>query len=264
MRAGRHRAPPPGLWIALAVGLFAALLSHRFALLGQTGSASPIPLLDQWLYAPSMTSPALALGLFAILVLRRWATLAAIVREGQGRAWGLAPLAMGAALLLWSRQIGADHLAMLSLVIHVVGLAAFCGGARLVRGLVSPLVVLMLAVPLPPPILHEIVFPMQLWAASLASSLLALVGHAHELRGDLIYSGPFIFHVVEGCCGFKSTLSLVLAAIVYGDFVLARPGARLALAVAALPIGLLANSVRVSGLIVGRIPTESPAHTTYG
>lgn len=248
-------------WI---LGVCAALLSHRWAFLDRAGPGDAVPLVDRLLYAPSMASPALAVGVFAFLVLRRRSQIDAAIREGKGSAWGIGVLIAGAALLLFARQIAADHLVMFSLVVHVVGIASFVGGMPLVGALAAPLVVLMLAVPLPPQVLHQIVFPMQLWTVSSSSFLLDLAGRSHEVRGDLIHFGGDVFNVVEGCCGFKSGLGIVLAAIVYADVVLARPSARVALALGAVPLGIAANAVRVTSLVIGRIPTESPAHDVYG
>ena len=45
--------------------------------------------------------------------------------------------------------------------------------------------------------------------------LLDLVGRAHEVRGDLLISQGVTFQVIEGCSGFKTIVSLVLAAIVW-------------------------------------------------
>lgn len=251
-------------WLPFAPGLLALAIAHRSAfadaLPGESASA-----LDRALYAPSMASPLLALLAATGLALHRSGAIERAIRAGQGRAFGLVPLAIGIGLLLWSRQLGFDHLVLPALLLALVGSALAVGGGALLRAVAWPLAALALAVPLPPALLHPIVFRLQLWTVSLVSSLLTLVGRAHEVQGDLIVDAEgVVFQVIEGCSGFKSIVSLMLAAVVYGDLVLRRPGAKGALVLAAIPVAIGMNALRVLGLVVGRVPADSATHTAYG
>lgn len=250
--------------LLVGIGLSCLLLAHRSVVADGSGGATRPSLWDQALFDPSMASPALALAVFALLVLHRRAAIVAAYREGSGSAWGLFVSALGMGVLLWSRQIEAHQLVMPSLIIQLAGAALALGGRPLIRASGLPFVVLLLAAPFPPQVMHQVVFSMQLVTVSLASWLLGLLGQVHEVRGDQIVCAGVVFRVVEGCSGFKSTLSLLLASIVYADFTLRDPRAKWALIALALPIGILMNGVRVAILVIGRIPADSSAHLAYG
>jgi len=248
----------------IAVGVACLVFSHRSLFSGSAGRPASASALDQALFDPSMTAPILALAAFALLVFHRRDRVEAAYRSGSGSALGAAVLGLGIVTLLWSREISADRLSMPSLILHVVGAAIMIGGGRLMRALALPLAALALAVPLPPQVMHELVFALQLWTVSLSSFLLDLLGRVHEVQGDLILYDGARFQVIEGCSGFKSTVSLVLAAIVYADFVVRGLRTKWVLVALAVPIGILMNGVRVVILILGRIPPESTEHAVYG
>ena len=263
VRPGHRAHRPLGLhWIVL--GTVCLLFSHRALVWSSRASSSSASALDEALYAPSMTAPALALSAFALLVFHRRARIAKAYRDRVGSGWGLAPLGFGVALLLWSEQISADRLLMPSLILQLSGAALAIGGRALLQALGMPLLALATAVALPPQIIQELVFSLQLWTVSLSSFLLDLVGCSHEVEGDLVLYRGDRFQVIEGCSGFKSTVSLVLAAIVYADRTVRGPWAKASVIALAVPIGILMNAVRVTILITGRIPSDSDAHTTYG
>lgn len=261
-RPDRRRDAIDRGWIA--VGLACLAFSHRSIFWGSAGGPASGSALDEALFTPSMTEPILAVAVFALLVFQRRDRVVSAAREGVGSAAGAAFLGLGIAILLWSREISADRLVMPSLILQLVGAAILIGGGRLLRALAMPLAALVLAVPLPPQLMHELVFALQLWTVSLASALLDLLGRGHEVQGDLILYGGARFQVIEGCSGFKSTLSLALAAIVYADFVVRSPRVKGMVIALAVPIGILMNAVRVVILILGRIVPESVAHAVYG
>ena len=248
----------------VGIGLACLLLAHRSLVAGGSNGAPATSISNQALFEPSMASPVLALAVFALLVLNRRATIAEAYRVGSGSAWGLVVSALGVGMLLWSRQIEAHHLVMVSLILQLAGAAWTLGGRPLLRAMLPPLFVLLLAVPLPPQVMHRIVFSMQLATVSLASFLLDGIGQAHEVRGDQIVHAGTVFQVIEGCSGFKSTLSVLLASIVYADFTLRDPRGRWALIALALPIGILMNGVRVTILVLGKISPDSSEHFVYG
>lgn len=200
----------------------------------------------------------------ALLLARRRGPIAAACRGGAGSVLGFVPFLLGAGLSIWARQIGIPRLLAPAFVLELCGVALACGGAGLVRVLGLPLGCALLAMPLPPEIVNQLVFPLQLLTVDWTSALLDLLGRVHGIEGDRILHDGVVFQVIEGCSGLRSTLSLVLAAIVYAEFVVRGPGARLAVVLLALPVGLAANAIRVTILVLGRIEPDSTAHFVYG
>jgi len=249
--------------VALAVLAAALLFAHRAAFgLGTRGADSNA--LDHALFEPSMMTPGIALAAFAVLAWHRRDRIAAAFSAGQGRGWGASILAVGIALLIWSRQIEADRLLVPSLILHSIGAAVMIGGRPLLRTLGLPLLALATAIALPPQWVQAIVLPLQLWTVSTSSALLDLLGRSHEVLGDFVLYRGDRFQVIEGCSGFKTIVSLLLAAIAYADLVVRGPGMKGLLIALAIPIGILANGIRVVGLILGRISSETIEHTAYG
>ena len=66
-------------------------------------------------------------------------------------------------------------------------------------------------------------------------------------KGNVITLANTTLEVAEACSGIRSLVSLLTLAIVYGYFVEPRPWARVALALASVPVAIVANGVRVAG-----------------
>ncbi len=228
------------------------------------GRAASGQTLGEALYDPLVSSPALGLLVFASLVaLRRERVLKAI---GSSPAWGLAVLmlGLGSGLRLWAHEIGAPDLLMLSFVCQMAGLSAVLGGRALLSALSMPLLALIVVIPLPTILVHGLVFPLQLGTAALTSLLLDLLGRSHFLAGDQIFTQGIIFQVIEGCSGMKSTLSLLLAAVVYAELVGKTRFEKGVIVLLAFPVGFLTNGFRVLVLVLGEVPADSVEHEAYG
>src|SRR5213079_2973724 len=66
-------------------------------------------------------------------------------------------------------------------------------------------------------------------------------------EGNVIVLANTSLEVAEACSGIRSLISLVTLAIVYGYFTDNRVWARIVLALAAVPVAVAANAVRVAG-----------------
>jgi exosortase/archaeosortase family protein len=100
--------------------------------------------------------------------------------------------------------------------------------------------------------------------AGLTSWLLSLVGRSHVLSGDLITTRGIAFQVIEGCSGLKSTMSLVLASVVFTDIVSRNALEKVVIVSLAPLIGVFVNGLRVLILVLSAAPAESTEHTVYG
>ena len=240
------------------------MFSHRAALFASPRHDELAALVDAAFYDPASASPPLVFAVVALLIARRRERIAVACRAGRGSLFGFVPFVLGAGLLVWARQIAVPRLLVAAFVLELCGVALALGGSALLRVLALPLVCALLAMPLPPELVNQLVFPLQLLTVDLTSGLLDLLGRFHGVEGDLILYEGTVFQVIEGCSGLKSTLSLVLAAIVYADFVVRGPWARAAVVLLALPVGLGANAIRVAILVLGRITPDSTAHFVYG
>jgi len=77
--------------------------------------------------------------------------------------------------------------------------------------------------------------------------LLALVGVPVLREGNIIQLPTMSLEVVEACSGIRSLVSLVTLAVIYGYLMESGRAFRVILALAAVPIAIAANSLRVMG-----------------
>jgi exosortase len=66
-------------------------------------------------------------------------------------------------------------------------------------------------------------------------------------EGNVLLLPGRALEVAEACSGIRSLLSLLMLAIVLGYFTERRTGPRVAIALAAVPIAVIANAIRVAG-----------------
>ena len=109
------------------------------------------------------------------------------------------------------------------------------------------LFVLILAIPLPVLLLNHITFPLQLFASKVASGLLPLAGVPVLREGNVITLPAMPLEVAEACSGIRSLMSLFTVAVIYGSLMERRTSVRVLLAVASVPIAIIANVARIVG-----------------
>ena len=157
-------------------------------------------------------------------------------------------VAVGAAGVLVLGVLGAENfLSRASLLFLLAGLVIQFRGWRFFRALLFPWAVLFLMIPLPAIILNQIAFPLQFEASRLASGLLALFGVPVLREGNIIKLPSLTLDVVQACSGLRSLVSLITFAAMYGYFFERRTWRRLLLILAAIPIAVVANGIRIMG-----------------
>jgi exosortase len=138
-------------------------------------------------------------------------------------------------------------LTRVSLVGVAAGLVLFIVGIEHARILAFPILFLLLMVPLPEIVFSRITFPLQMVASHLGEAAIGASGIPVVREGNVLYLPGRALEVAEACSGIRSLMTLLMLAIVLGYFTERRVGLRLALVVAAVPIAVLANAIRVAG-----------------
>jgi exosortase len=173
---------------------------------------------------------------------------------------------------LWAGTAGSElYTQRLSLVLMLAGIVVYFWGFRHLQRALVPLVLLALAIPVPAIVLNKIAFPLQIfaskcavWSMRLFSINVLRQGNVIELlpRGSLDTKK---LEVVEACSGIRSlmtliTLSLVFAYVTFPGEGEPKTGGQISrwlksfgvwrsaiLILAAVPIAILTNALRVSG-----------------
>lgn len=146
----------------------------------------------------------------------------------------------------------------LAFVLTIAGIfAAFLGRSQL-RALVFPLSFLVFMVPWPIALTDLVEAGLQNASASAAYWIFRLAG-ATVLRDGTYFQLPgFSLEVAPECSGIHSTLALFITSTVAAWFLLRRPGPRVALAAAVIPIAILRNGFRV--FVIGELCVRIGPH----
>ena len=123
-----------------------------------------------------------------------WQKRETLLRIQLAPAWsGIAVMALGLVVLVLGVYGSELFLSRISLLILLAGLVLGFGGPRFLKELRFPLLVLLLAIPLPAIIFNQITFPLQILASKLASALLPLFGVPVLREGNVIHLPVMIF-----------------------------------------------------------------------
>ncbi len=165
----------------------------------------------------------------------------------QPSAAGLAVIVASVAVLA-AGTLGAElFLQRVSLLGVLAGAILFAFGRAPLRILAFPLAFLLLMIPIPAILFNQVAFPLQLLASRFGQATLLALGIPVLREGNIITLADVTLEVAEACSGIRSLVSLLTLAIVYGYFVESRSWARVALALAAIPVAIVANGLRVAG-----------------
>ena len=173
---------------------------------------------------------------------------------------------------LWAGVAGAElYTQRMSLVLLVAGTVVYFGGIGFLRLVLVPLLLLVLAIPIPTIVFNKIAFPLQLFASRVAVWSMTVVGIPVLRQGNVIELKPLNsfttkkLEVVEACSGIRSMMTLLTLAVVFAYFTYPRsdgssgPRGRfgwlrtygfwrsLIIVLSAVPIAILTNATRVSG-----------------
>ena len=134
-----------------------------------------------------------------------------------------------------------------SLVVTLAGMTLFLFGKKLFRLMLLPLAYLLFMVPLPYIIYDMIAFPLKLFVTRVSIASLKLMGVVVLREGNIIMLPFTTLEVADACSGIRSLISLLALAVAYA-FVLNMSQIRRSLLVlAAIPIAISANALRVIG-----------------
>jgi exosortase len=189
----------------------------------------------------------------AILWLRREALKRSI---GPGRASGLAIVLAAIVLTLVSRRVGIHALAGVAVSPLLVGVAAYLWGWRAARIVAFPAAFLMFGLGLYRGLLNSVGFSLQEATAAGAAWAGPVIGLSVVRDGLVLHSASgspaYAFVVAQACSGMSSLLSLLSLAALWMYATHGSIPARAAVFGAVLPLVVIANTVRVTlVLLVG-------------
>jgi len=175
---------------------------------------------------------------------RRAALRTAVARPSLA---GLILIAASLVLLLAGRLGSELFLTRVSLIGVLAGTVLYVWGREHLRVLAFPIAFLLLMVPLPAILFNKIALPLQLLASRVGEMAISAAGIPVVREGNVLQLPTRDLEVAEACSGIRSLVSLLMLGIVLGYFTERRTGARVIVALAAVPIAIAANAARVAG-----------------
>jgi exosortase len=223
---------------ALPVAIIAALLVALYYRVG-------IKLAIDW-YNIADYSHGFLVPLFSLFLL--WDKRKQIAVTPARPSWAGLPMVILGLIILIFGVYGADlFTSRISFVVLLTGLVWTFFGRRMLREVLFPILVLLLAIPFPAIVFNQITFPLQLLASRLASLILPLLGVPVLQEGNVIQLPVMKLEVAEACSGIRSLMSLFTLAVFYGYFLERTTWRRVVLALASIPIAVAANVARIVG-----------------
>jgi exosortase len=182
--------------------------------------------------------------LFPVAVWLAWRT--GIRFRERPRFWlGLSVL-VGAVLLRVVADLAAERYMMrISMVLALAGLVVLLWGIKQLLAWWLPFVLLTLAIPLPELITSAMALPLQFRASKLGAALLAWRDIPVRLSGNILDIPGHRLFVTEACSGLRSLTALLSVSVLTAGLWLKAPLTRVLLVLAAIPVAILINGVRV-------------------
>lgn len=240
-----------------------ALAAAHLPLLFHEAGNQRLPHLENLLFEPTAAALHPVLICWAWMVWIRRARLKGFAGEERLEA-GAILLALSGGLAGWSLYAGIPPLLVPALSLSSLASGLMLGGPRAMKTLLYPAAFLLLAMPVPTPIVNAILHPLQLWNAMAVGGTLTLFGIDAVVAGDLVFTEDQVAQVIETCAGVRSVLTVVMATCIYTELAWHDRKRRLALVAVAPLVAMFTNHLRILSILFNPYGTISTVHTIQG
>jgi len=252
-------------WISLALSVGILVWFYQFEARYGTGRSQSA---FKWIvsawnpetdYEHGLMFPPLIAG----LIIYRFKDLKAAV--GQGSAWGLLAILIGALFYAAGYRTLQPRIAMGALPFLIWGAAYYLWGFRVAKILLFPLFFFWLAIPLPS--FQQATTHLQILATSMAHNGASLFGVETIVKGTEIASAQGKWEPLEiagGCSGIRSLMALLMISAAWAYVAKIALWKKVLLFLAAFPLAILGNSLRVISIfIIAEYGNATWASTTW-
>jgi exosortase len=203
---------------------------------------------DRWMKSEYYGHGILIPPVAAYLIFRRRAALAA--ETGAPDALGVGLAVGGVFLYLIGIQLNVNFVSTFAIVPVLLGLAGWLWGRKVLLTVAFPVCYLAFMVPIDRLLIDALSSPLQLTAAKMAVAFGHLVGMPVSREGVNISIPEYSFEVAIACSGLKSLITMTALATLYAYLLNAKGWQRALVVASSLPVALLANSIRVTMILL--------------
>jgi exosortase len=134
-------------------------------------------------------------------------------------------------------------------LLWVSGFVLFFGRGAL-KNVCFPLLFLFLTIPLPTNLLNHSIYFLQKGSAEIAEVFFDILGVPALREGFIFHLPHFTIEIAKECSGIRSSLALLILALIVGYLFLRTPWKRVVLVIAGLLIMIVKNGVRIATLAI--------------
>jgi exosortase len=169
-----------------------------------------------------------------------------------GRAAGIALLSAGAFVYLVGRGVGEavnqndfTSIVSLSSVMFINGGFILAYGLPAFRAALFPLLFLIFIIPIPSALMDGIIYFLQVGSTELTHLLFLATGIPFLREGFVFHLTGISIEVAKECSGIRSSLALLITAVLAGHLFLKTVGRKMILAAAIVPVTMFKNGIRI-------------------
>jgi exosortase len=160
--------------------------------------------------------------------------------------WGGAIVIVAGLTLLVFGKLSTEYFTMrASLIVILAGIVLFLFGSQVFRSVNLSIAYLIFMVPIPYIIYDMVAFPLKLFVTRISVGVLKLIGVVVISEGNVIMFPATTLEVADACSGIRSLLSLLALAVAYAVFLKISNFRRWLIILAAVPIAIVTNALRV-------------------
>jgi exosortase len=162
----------------------------------------------------------------------------------------LALLIPGMVVVLWSIRIQSPSLCAFGLVLVWIAGFALAFGREALKAARFPLMFLFLFIPLPEPVLNRVVYFLQKGSAEISALFFGLTPLPVLREGFVFHLPRFSIEVARECSGIRSSIALLVLAILVGHFFLRTWWKQVVFLLAGIVVMIVKNGIRIVTLTV--------------
>ena len=153
-------------------------------------------------------------------------------------------------IYLISLQLQIPTITSLATVMTILSILVYLSGVKSLKKLITPIILLVIIIPIPNQIYSMLTLPLQLKASQASELIIRLLNVPVLREGNVIDIPGKSFQVVEACSGMRSIITLVTLSLIIAYFTLTKNISKLLLLASSIPVAFLVNIIRVVVMVL--------------